>query len=85
MKLWFCFVLLFAMPVKEAMVARSAFGKTPAGQAVDIFTLVNANGVEARVISYGAIIVSLRVPDRAGRFDDVVLGYDTLDGIPPAI
>ena len=45
-----------------------------------MFTLTNAHGLEVRVITYGAIIVSLRVPDRAGRLDDVVLGFDDLDG-----
>src|SRR5262245_43178282 len=55
------------------------FGQTPAGQPVDIFTLTNANGVEVRMMNYGAIIVSFRVPDRAGKLDDIVLGYDTLE------
>jgi aldose 1-epimerase len=47
---------------------------------VEAFTLTNANGIELRTISYGAIITSLRLPDRAGRLDDVVLGYDSLEG-----
>jgi aldose 1-epimerase len=37
-------------------------------------------GIEVRAITYGAIIVSLRVPDRAGRFGDIVLGHDDLAG-----
>jgi aldose 1-epimerase len=45
-----------------------------------MFTLKNAHGLEVRAISYGATIVSLRVPDREGRLDDVVLGHDDLDG-----
>jgi len=65
---------------KNAGVTRSSFGKTPDGQAVDVFTLTNARGLEVRAITYGGIIVSLRVPDREGRFDDVVLGYDHLEG-----
>ena len=56
------------------------FGKMPDGTAVDIYTLRNASGVEARITNYGGIVVSLKVPDRNGKFDDVVLGYDTLDG-----
>jgi aldose 1-epimerase len=47
---------------------------------VDVYTLTNKQGVEARVTNYGGIILSLRVPDRHGRFDDVVLGYDSLAG-----
>jgi aldose 1-epimerase len=44
-----------------------------------IYTLTNANGVEVRTIPYGAIIMSIKVPDRNGRLDDVVLGFDTPD------
>jgi len=52
----------------------------PDGRPVDVFTLTNHHGIEVRAISYGGIIVSLRVPDRHGNFDDVVLGYDALEG-----
>ena len=44
-----------------------------------MFTLTNANGVEVRTIPYGAIIMSIKVPDRTGRLEDVVLGFDTAD------
>ncbi len=47
---------------------------------VEVYTLTNANGVEMRAITYGAIITNLKVPDRSGRFGDVVLGFDTVDG-----
>ncbi len=57
---------------------RAAFGKT-GGTPVEIFTLRNANGLEVRATNYGGIITSVRVPDRSGRFGDVVLGFDTLD------
>jgi aldose 1-epimerase len=63
-----------------AKVARAAYGRLPDGQAVESFTVKNAAGIEMRAISYGAIIVSLRVPDRNGKLDDVVLGHDTLQG-----
>jgi aldose 1-epimerase len=66
--------------VKKAGVARAPFGRMPDGTAVEQFTLTNARGVEVRAISYGGIIVSLRVPDRQGRLDDVVLGHDSLQG-----
>jgi aldose 1-epimerase len=45
---------------------------------VEIYTLRNSRGAEARVMTYGATLVSLKVPDRAGRFDDVLLGFDQL-------
>jgi aldose 1-epimerase len=69
-----------AAPHRESHVSREPFGTTPAGEAVDLFTLTNANGVEMRVMTYGGIIVSLKVPDRQGAFGDVVLGYDSLAG-----
>ena len=47
-------------------LARAPFGKLPDGTAIESFTLRNAHGIEVRAITYGAIIVSLRVPDRAG-------------------
>jgi aldose 1-epimerase len=57
----------------------TSFGKTPEGQEVRLYTLTNAKGLEARVMTYGAIVVSLKVPDKKGKMDDVVLGYDNLD------
>ena len=59
---------------------RAPFGTMPDGTAIEVFTLRNSHGMEVRTIPYGAIIVSIRVPDRAGRFDDVVIGHDRLEG-----
>lgn len=56
------------------------FGTTPAGEPVQLFTLRNRRGVEVRLCNYGGILVRWLAPDRRGRLDDVVLGYDTLDG-----
>jgi aldose 1-epimerase len=64
----------------KASVSRAVYGRTPEGASVDVFTLTNANGLEVRAITYGAYVVSLRTPDRQGRLDDVVLGFDTLEG-----
>jgi aldose 1-epimerase len=61
-------------------IDKQAFGRTGDGTAVDLYTLTNANGAEAKIITYGGIVISLKVPDRNGKFDDVVLGYDNLDG-----
>jgi aldose 1-epimerase len=60
-------------------ITKQPFGKTKDGTAVDIYTLTNSRGVEARIITYGGIVVSLKVPDRNGKLTDVVLGFDTLD------
>ena len=56
------------------------FGTLASGQRVELFTLRNAHGLELRITNYGGIITSLRTPDRAGRFSDIVLGYDNLQG-----
>jgi aldose 1-epimerase len=61
-------------------VTRAPFGTLPDGRAVESFTLRNARGVEVRAMTYGGIITHLRTPDRTGRLDDVVLGYDDLAG-----
>ncbi len=55
------------------------FGILSDGQEVNEYTLRNAKGMEARIIEYGAIIVSLTAPDKNGKFSDVVLGYDNLE------
>jgi aldose 1-epimerase len=47
-------------------------GKMPSGEDVDLYTLFNKHSLEARIINYGGIIVSLRVPDRQGRLADIV-------------
>jgi aldose 1-epimerase len=60
-------------------VTKQSFGKTADGQNIDIYTLRNAHGVEAKITNYGGILVSLKVPDRNGKFDDVVLGFNDLD------
>lgn len=56
------------------------WGTLPDGRPVELHTLRNVHGVEARISNYGGIVTSLKVPDREGRLGDVVLGYDTLEG-----
>jgi aldose 1-epimerase len=61
-------------------VSKADFGKTPGGTAVQIFTLTNEHGLEARISTYGGAVVSLKTPDRAGKMADIVLGFDSLEG-----
>jgi aldose 1-epimerase len=60
-------------------VVRDRFGSTADGNAVDVYTLRNAAGVEVKAISYGGIITSLKVPDRQGTMGDVVLGFGSIE------
>ncbi len=65
---------------KESGAKKMSFGKTKDGQAVDLYTLTNANGVVVTITNYGGTVVSLKTPDRHGKFADLVLGFDNLDG-----
>lgn len=56
------------------------FGKTNDGTAVEQYVLRNSHGVQATVITYGAVLQSLKVPDKHGQFADVVLGFDDVQG-----
>jgi len=66
-------------------VARAAFGQVGAAP-VQIYTLTNAHGLEARVMTYGATLVSLKTPDRNGKLANIVLGFASLEpylaGVP---
>jgi len=64
----------------KASVTKKDYGKTADGQAVDLYTLSNASGMKAEIITYGGALVSLTAPDRNGKFGDVVLGMDDIKG-----
>jgi aldose 1-epimerase len=68
------------MSETKGTVAKAPFGNLPDGTPIEIYTLKNGNGMEARICTYGGIVVSLTARDRNGQFSDVVLGYDNLDG-----
>jgi aldose 1-epimerase len=54
------------------------WGRTAAGEQVDLYTLTGRGGLEARIATFGAVIVGLDVPNRAGSRTDVMLGFDDL-------
>jgi aldose 1-epimerase len=58
----------------------NTFGKTKTGTAVEECTITNRHGAKVKIITYGGIITELHVPDRDGKLDDVVLGFDDLQG-----
>jgi aldose 1-epimerase len=67
-----------AAPKLESSV--SSFGTTPAGDDVTLYTLTNSNKMKIGLIDYGATLVSIVVPDKDGKLDDVLLGFDNLEG-----
>ncbi len=79
----FAFILMFGNGFQiqaKPSIRKAPFGATGDGKKVEIYTLTNSAGAEARIMTYGGTVVSLKVPDKKGKFADVVLGYDTLDG-----
>jgi aldose 1-epimerase len=72
-------VLLCGFQRRPKPIRTESFGQVD-GRQVELYTLTNRRGAEAKITNYGATVVSLKVPDREGRFDDVLLGYDTLEG-----
>jgi len=71
--------LIAVVAQAQATVTKTSFGKTSGGENIDLYLLRNANGIEAAITNYGGIVVSLKAPDRAGKFDDVVLGFSDLE------
>jgi aldose 1-epimerase len=77
-----CIILSFVGVTTNAeaktRVSEQAFGQTSDGTPVKIYTL-DAGKLKARIMTYGGAIVSLDTPDRTGKLDDVVLGFDSVD------
>ncbi len=72
--------LLYAEQKGKPVIETVDIGKTADRQSVQEYTLKNANGMVVKIITYGGIITELHVPDKNGKFDDVVLGFDNLKG-----
>ena len=77
LSLWL--VTVAAVAHAQGNITKETFGKTADGQNVDLYTIRNARGFEAKITNYGGIVVSLKVPDRNGKFADVVLGFNDFD------
>ena len=60
-------------------IEKKEYGTTPAGQKVDVYTLKNQKGMEVNIMTYGGIITSLKVPNKAGVSEEVVLGFNNLE------
>lgn len=60
------------------LIMKTDFGTLTDGTKIDLYTLTNKNGMSVSITNYGGIIVSLNVPDRNGKVEDVVLGYDSI-------
>lgn len=68
------------METTKASISKQPWGELPDGQKVDIYTLKNTKGMEVKISNYGGLITHWTAPDKNGKFEDVVLGYDSLSG-----
>jgi len=78
--LLFLGVLLMTSPAIGENPEAESFGTTKDGQAVELYTLKSGNGLMAKIMTRGATLVQLHVPDKDGKTDDVVLGFDDVTG-----
>ena len=72
--------LMTAAAALAGTAQRTPFGTLPGGVRIEAVTLTNGHGIRARIITYGATLQALEVPDRNGHIADVALGYDDLAG-----
>jgi len=61
-------------------IEKISFGKLPDGREVDQYILKNANGMEVKIMNYGGVITHWTAPDKEGKYEDIVLGFDSLVG-----
>lgn len=64
---------------QESIIQKEDFGTTTEGEQVELYTLRNENGMEVEIITYGGRITSLKAPDKDGNYENVVLGFDSLE------
>ncbi len=88
MKIFFKMAIIFLITIKgigqeinkSKLLKEEDFQKTIKGKQVNLFTLKNKEGTVAQITNYGGKVVSLWLPDRLGNYEDVVLGYPTIEG-----
>ena len=69
-----------AAPGQGPSFGETPFGKTADGTPVTAYTLINKNGVRVKILTYGGAIAEFTAPDKNGKFADIVLGFDTIEG-----
>lgn len=95
LKLFICFFLFLALILSSSScrrpkseergvtpmeIKKEIFGYLPNGQAIEAYLLTNSHGLKAKIMTYGATLISLEVPDRNGQMADIVLGHKELEG-----
>lgn len=66
---------------RDTLITVKPWG-TVGAEKVSMYTLRNKNNQEVDVLTYGATVRAIRTPDKNGKVDDVVLGFDDIEGKP---
>jgi len=77
-KLFICVIFVLTFAMTSAAIDKKSFGKTPDGKEAFLYTLKNKNGMEVEITNFGGCVVSIKVPDKSGKFADVALGFDSV-------
>jgi aldose 1-epimerase len=81
-----CLSMVIMAAGASAAITKAPFGKTADGKLVDLYTLANKSGFEVKISTLGATLVSLKVPDKNGKYANVILGFDSTEnyvkGVP---
>ena len=72
------FTFISFIKIQDTNMVKKLFGTMPDGENIYSYTMTNSSGMSATIINYGATVVKLEVPDRNGKVEDIILGYDSL-------
>lgn len=70
-------ILSCKTPAEQA-IKKESWGQTPDGKAVNLYTLKSSSGLEVKITDFGGVITAVNAPDKSGKVDNVVLGFDEL-------
>ncbi len=70
----------FAKVMVKNMISKELFGKKPCGSEVYAYTLTNAKGASVTILTLGGILQQMQMPDKNGKFEDILCGFDSVDG-----
>ncbi len=70
---------LYSCQSTESNITKESFGTLSSGEEIDIYTLKSNTGIEAKIMTYGGAVVSIKTPDKNGKLGEVTLGFDNIE------